>query len=822
MNKDKNQRGARGVRAWAGSVFLVALVGTGCGSDAPTEMLESTPAEDIQTRSETPEVRGTAFLPVGRSQTPQDVNYRVEDGWAVAFGDVLLGPVEAVEAESQRLRAAPPGARSGVSASSVGYHDDNNLWPNGEVTYTFAYDFPESRRPMVRAAMDEWEKYTLVRFKWQAECDFLGSCVVIRLPDEPDTCKSVVGRLSGRIILANPQPLWLGADCSFGKILHELGHAIGLYHEQSRKDRDQFIQVHPANFADCLDEFDKVQEDVNSAYDYGSIMHYSQQSGCSKLTSSVPPQRLDLFTPLQPIPACVAVGQREGLSDDDVGGLTSMYGSYVSRKYGLTGVTKLGLPTGPEGAAKNHGRYRPYQLGYIYFHPEVGTHMVREEIATRYTQLGHENSALGYPLDDTQTLPSGLKRNHFQGGTITWHPTAGYKVKYGSDIQLKGDFMGLGHDQLMLINPDGAGTKVRVINYGGLAVPGVAGYTEQWGQHLLLSGWIDEDDDQLVGDFMGLGYDQVLFINRSGDAGRLMVLDFKSTQVPGLMVGYEAYSESTLLGGWLDDEDLRFVGDFAGRGHDQVMFINRDGQAGKLMLMDFKTPAAPGRFGSIAYREEWGESQTLSGWMDSNDLQLAGDFMGLGHDQLMFINRSGESGKVAVMDYSTGVLGGVVRASETWTSASWLSSGWLDADDRQLVGDFRGLGRDQVMFINVGGTGGKLMVLDYALNVTPTQLGTAVYQEPWSTPGYLTGMLDPDDLLLSGDFGNKGRSQMMSINRAYPTGRLALIDHGSGVSPGSRLYQEQWYFTPGMPTCPGRDTAPVTPVLPTLLNGFLD
>ncbi|WP_163999260.1 M12 family metallopeptidase [Pyxidicoccus caerfyrddinensis] len=802
MNMGRHHRGARGALSLAGGFFLLALAGTGCGREVQ-DVPEGTPAEVARPPAEENEVRGSAFLPLGRSQTPQDVNYRVKDGWAVAFGDVLLGPVEQVEAESQRLREARPGARSGVSASSVGYHDDDNLWPGGEVTYTFAYDFPESRKADVWWAMAQWERYTVIRFKWQAECDFLGDCVVIKQPSDSGKCQSVVGRLSGRIIVSNPQPLYLGTECDRGRALHELGHAMGLYHEQSRQDRDQFIQVHPANFADCLDEFDKVQEEVNGPYDYGSIMHYKRLSeSCSKEDPTTH-NRLPLFTVTQTVPAGVVIGQRIELSDGDIGGLTSMYGSYVSRKYGFLGVATLGYPVGPEGAAKNHGRYRHYALGFIYFHPDAGAHIVRGEIATRYAQLGYENGALGYPVDDTETLPSGLMRNHFQGGTITWHPKAGYHVKYGSDIQLKGDFMGLGYDQMMYINPDGAGIKVKVVNYGALAMPGVSGYTEEWGQHPLLSGWIDEDDDQLVGDFMGLGYDQVLFINRSGESGRLMVLDFKSTQVPGLMRGYEAYSESTLLGGWLDDEDLRFVGDFANRGHDQVMFINREGQLGKLMLMDFKTPSAPGRFGSIAYREEWGQSQLLSGWMDANDLQLAGDFMGLGYDQLLFINRSGESGKVAVVDYSTGVLGGVARASETWTSASWLSGDWLDEDDLRLVGDFRGLGHDQVMFINRGGAGGKLMVLDYSLNVTPTQLGTAVYQEPWSTPGNLTYWLDQDDLQLAGDFGNKGHSQLLTINRTPAEGKVMLLDHGTGVVPGNVLYFELWGYFP-------------------LLDGFLD
>ena len=56
---------------------------------------------------------------------------------------------------------------------------------------------------------------------------------------------------------------------------HEIGHAMGLQHEQSRGDRDDYVTILSQNIAASkLHNFDK-ENTINSIkYDYASIMHY--------------------------------------------------------------------------------------------------------------------------------------------------------------------------------------------------------------------------------------------------------------------------------------------------------------------------------------------------------------------------------------------------------------------------------------------------------------------------------------------------------------------------------------------------------------------
>lgn len=62
-------------------------------------------------------------------------------------------------------------------------------------------------------------------------------------------CWSYVGRYGGPQILSLQPPDDKSPNClgTEGRALHELLHALGIFHEQSRADRDKFITVHLDN-----------------------------------------------------------------------------------------------------------------------------------------------------------------------------------------------------------------------------------------------------------------------------------------------------------------------------------------------------------------------------------------------------------------------------------------------------------------------------------------------------------------------------------------------------------------------------------------------
>lgn len=100
------------------------------------------------------------------------------------------------------------------------------------------------------------------------------------------------------------------SDCAtLGIVSHELLHTLGLYHEQSRFDRDTYVTINFDNIDPTNhDQFAKQTIDTSMGidYDYGSVMHYSNRAfGINNAITIVPTD-----------PNAV-IGQRDGLSASD-------------------------------------------------------------------------------------------------------------------------------------------------------------------------------------------------------------------------------------------------------------------------------------------------------------------------------------------------------------------------------------------------------------------------------------------------------------------------------------------------------------------------
>ncbi|KAK6745087.1 hypothetical protein RB195_011661 [Necator americanus] len=122
-------------------------------------------------------------------------------------------------------------------------------WPNGEIPYTLSSQYGAYSRSVIAKAMQEYHDKTCVRFVPRDVSRHVDYIYIH--PD--DGCYSLVGKTGGR------QPLSLDSGCiQVGTIVHELMHAVGFFHEQSRQDRDEYIEIvwrNVQNGAD--DQFEK-------------------------------------------------------------------------------------------------------------------------------------------------------------------------------------------------------------------------------------------------------------------------------------------------------------------------------------------------------------------------------------------------------------------------------------------------------------------------------------------------------------------------------------------------------------------------------------
>ena len=136
-------------------------------------------------------------------------------------------------------------------------------------------------------------------------------------------CGSYVGRVDSLASSSEGQPVFLPFSNAWtcvtkGIVQHESLHALGFWHEQSRPDRDDYIEINWSNVRQGYENNFKMMEKIDSLgskYDYESIMHYRDDQFSTGFGKTI-----------VPLSAGASIGQREGLSNKDIIQVRLMYG----------------------------------------------------------------------------------------------------------------------------------------------------------------------------------------------------------------------------------------------------------------------------------------------------------------------------------------------------------------------------------------------------------------------------------------------------------------------------------------------------------------
>lgn len=268
--------------------YLVLISLIGCARAEPPEMFVADPALQDDFTSNLPATGSSAGF-----------NYAIVQGLAIYEGDILLGAVDANGLLKNRFRAR-----------GVGKRDAFNRWPDGIVVYETPEDSSEIQQENIAKAMQHWVDNTKISFVERTPENADQYPHFIRFLDT-QSCASHVGMIGD-----NAQPIYLSDACSVGSVIHEIGHAIGLFHEHTRPDRDNFVQIdwdEIVNGKDINFNLQTANVDTYSPYDYGSIMHYGENF----FSKSGAPTII--------IADGIDIGQREALSPLDIESVDAMY-----------------------------------------------------------------------------------------------------------------------------------------------------------------------------------------------------------------------------------------------------------------------------------------------------------------------------------------------------------------------------------------------------------------------------------------------------------------------------------------------------------------
>lgn len=240
------------------------------------------------------------------------------------FGENIMEPT--IDRNVHPATNLPLQQTRNVGVYPTGY----NLW--AMVRFVYDSNLSAYHKAAIKVALERIESNTNVRFynatgqpthddKYNIDYPYIN----FKYIGTQDTSSSYVGRIGGK------QDISL-ADFAFYSwnthvIEHEICHALGMFHEQCRKDRDDYVIINTSNLTDKgKSNFNKQTANFyyRGSYDFNSVMGYSSYTSSSSMVK-------DTTKPMYTKKDGSAISQGTQLSDLDRAWVNYFYLPYVAR-----------------------------------------------------------------------------------------------------------------------------------------------------------------------------------------------------------------------------------------------------------------------------------------------------------------------------------------------------------------------------------------------------------------------------------------------------------------------------------------------------------
>nr|ADG29153.1 astacin like metalloprotease [Epinephelus coioides] len=219
---------------------------------------------------------------------------RSDDGPILTEGDIVI--------DSETERNADPCTSRGCK---WGKYTDGKVY----IPYYIASHFSSREKAIITRGLESFSSFSCIRFRPSRSSDRDWLSI-----ESKDGCYSYVGRRGGKQVVSLAR-----RGCLYhGTVQHELLHALGFNHEQTRNDRDNHIKVLLQNVQSGMEHnFRKIATlNQGTPYDYNSVMQYHKYA----FSKNNQPTML-------PIPNNnVSFGNAKEMSRNDIARLNTLYG----------------------------------------------------------------------------------------------------------------------------------------------------------------------------------------------------------------------------------------------------------------------------------------------------------------------------------------------------------------------------------------------------------------------------------------------------------------------------------------------------------------